>query len=130
MHKRMTITLDEAVYEGLYRTIGKRRMSQFIENLQHPCKAKAVHARADADLHVVGIGELRVLLCEQRGEWFAQGIEVAVVASFLRQNSSVSLPGECVIQPARPVEGQTIGRPRHPGPARAECAGGLAVGSG
>ena len=23
MHKRMTITIDEAVYEGLYRTIGK-----------------------------------------------------------------------------------------------------------
>jgi len=39
--------------------------------------AKAVHARADADLHVVGVGALRVLLCEQRGEWFAQGIEVA-----------------------------------------------------
>jgi hypothetical protein len=29
----MTITLDEAVYEGLYRTVGKRRMSQFIEEL-------------------------------------------------------------------------------------------------
>lgn len=36
MHKRMTITLDEAVYEGLYRTIGKRRMSQFIEDLLRP----------------------------------------------------------------------------------------------
>jgi hypothetical protein len=23
MHKRMTITLDEVVYEGLYRTVGK-----------------------------------------------------------------------------------------------------------
>ena len=33
MHKRMTITLDEAVYEGLYRTVGKRRISQFIEDL-------------------------------------------------------------------------------------------------
>ena len=33
MHKRMTITLDEVVYEGLYRTVGKRRMSQFIEDL-------------------------------------------------------------------------------------------------
>jgi hypothetical protein len=28
MHKRITITLDEVVYEGLYRTVGKRRMSQ------------------------------------------------------------------------------------------------------
>ena len=36
MHKRMTITLDEEVYEGLYRTIGKRRMSQFIEDLLRP----------------------------------------------------------------------------------------------
>lgn len=27
MHKKMTITLDEAVYEGLWRTIGKRKMS-------------------------------------------------------------------------------------------------------
>jgi hypothetical protein len=32
----MTITLDEAVYEGLYRTVGKRRISQFIEDLVRP----------------------------------------------------------------------------------------------
>jgi predicted CopG family antitoxin len=32
----MTITLDEAVYDGLYRTVGKRRMSQFIEDLLKP----------------------------------------------------------------------------------------------
>jgi len=36
MHKKMTITLDEAVYDGLYRMIGKRHMSQFIENLLRP----------------------------------------------------------------------------------------------
>ena len=36
MHKRMSITLDEVVYEGLYRHIGKRRMSQFIEDLVRP----------------------------------------------------------------------------------------------
>jgi predicted CopG family antitoxin len=36
MHKKMTITLDEQVYDGLYRTIGKRRMSQFIEDLLRP----------------------------------------------------------------------------------------------
>ncbi len=36
MHKRMTITLDEAVYEGLYRRVGKRRMSQFIEDVLRP----------------------------------------------------------------------------------------------
>ncbi len=36
MHKKMTITLDEAVYEGLYRRVGKHRISQFIENLVKP----------------------------------------------------------------------------------------------
>ncbi len=36
MRRRMTITLDEAVYDGLYRTVGKRRMSQFIEDLLRP----------------------------------------------------------------------------------------------
>jgi len=36
MHKRMTITLDEEVYEGLYRRVGRRRMSQFIEDLLRP----------------------------------------------------------------------------------------------
>ncbi|EKZ8998610.1 addiction module antitoxin [Salmonella enterica] len=36
MHKRMTITLDEEVYDGLYRVVGKRRMSQFIEDLLRP----------------------------------------------------------------------------------------------
>ncbi|TAM81780.1 MAG: addiction module antitoxin [Candidimonas sp.] len=36
MHKRMTITLDVAVYDGLYRRVGKRHMSQFIEDLLRP----------------------------------------------------------------------------------------------
>ncbi|SER89137.1 hypothetical protein [Giesbergeria anulus] len=36
MHKKMTITLDEAVYEGLYRRVGRRKMSQFIEDLLRP----------------------------------------------------------------------------------------------
>lgn len=36
MHRKMTITLDETVYEGLYRTVGRRRMSQFIEDLLRP----------------------------------------------------------------------------------------------
>ena len=36
MHKKMTISLDEEVYDGLYRTVGKRRMSQFISDLLRP----------------------------------------------------------------------------------------------
>lgn len=36
MHKRMTITLDEEVYEGLYRKVGRGNISQFIEDLVRP----------------------------------------------------------------------------------------------
>ena len=36
MQKKLTITLDERVYEGLQTVIGRRRISQFIESLVRP----------------------------------------------------------------------------------------------
>ena len=36
MHRRMTITLDEAVYNGLIQVIGRRKISQFLEDLARP----------------------------------------------------------------------------------------------
>ena len=36
MHKKMTISLDESVYDGLHRTVGRRHMSQYIEDLLRP----------------------------------------------------------------------------------------------
>ncbi|MBC8506036.1 MAG: addiction module antitoxin [Anaerolineales bacterium] len=36
MQKKLTITIDEEVYEGLYNTIGSRRISRFIEELVRP----------------------------------------------------------------------------------------------
>jgi len=36
MHRTMTITLDQAVYEGLHRTVGQNRISGFIEELVRP----------------------------------------------------------------------------------------------
>lgn len=36
MQKKLTIMVDEAVYEGLYRTVGPRRISRFIEELVRP----------------------------------------------------------------------------------------------
>jgi hypothetical protein len=36
MRRKLTITLDEAVYEGLYRVIGRRRISRFIESVLRP----------------------------------------------------------------------------------------------
>jgi len=36
MQKKLTITMNEQVYEGLYRVIGRRNISQFIESLVQP----------------------------------------------------------------------------------------------
>ena len=36
MHKKMTITLDEAVYDGLFRVVGRRNISQFLEDIARP----------------------------------------------------------------------------------------------
>lgn len=36
MHKKLTITIDEKIYNGLHTIIGPRRISQFIEDLVRP----------------------------------------------------------------------------------------------
>jgi hypothetical protein len=36
MQKKLTITVDERVYDGLHSVIGRRRISQFIESLVRP----------------------------------------------------------------------------------------------
>jgi len=36
MQRKLTITIDSEVYEGLYQIIGSRRISSFIENLVRP----------------------------------------------------------------------------------------------
>lgn len=36
MHKKLTITIDEKVYGGLYRIVGEGKISKFIENLVKP----------------------------------------------------------------------------------------------
>jgi predicted CopG family antitoxin len=36
MHKKLTISIDERVYDGLYAVIGKGAISQFIEDLLRP----------------------------------------------------------------------------------------------
>lgn len=36
MQKKLTITIDEQVYEGLHSVVGRRRISHFIENLVRP----------------------------------------------------------------------------------------------
>jgi len=36
MQKKLTISIDETVYKGLYERIGSRKISKFIEDLVRP----------------------------------------------------------------------------------------------
>ncbi|HEV2970034.1 MAG TPA: hypothetical protein VGY55_08590 [Pirellulales bacterium] len=36
MQKKLTITVDERVYQGLHTVVGRRRISHFIETLVRP----------------------------------------------------------------------------------------------
>ncbi|MBP7963246.1 MAG: hypothetical protein KBG20_12325 [Caldilineaceae bacterium] len=36
MQKKLTITIDEQVYKGLYQIVGSGKISRFIENLVRP----------------------------------------------------------------------------------------------
>ena len=36
MQKKLTITIDKRVYEGLHTVVGKRRISRFIESVVRP----------------------------------------------------------------------------------------------
>jgi predicted CopG family antitoxin len=45
MQKKLTITVDEAVYEGLKKKIGPRKISKFIEELVRP---QVIHSDLDA----------------------------------------------------------------------------------
>ncbi len=50
MQKKLTITVDEEVYEGLYRFVGPRRISRFIEELVRPHVVEQDLARAYAQM--------------------------------------------------------------------------------
>lgn len=45
MQKKLTITLDEEVYEGLHRVVGPRKISKFVEDLVRP---HVIHPNLDA----------------------------------------------------------------------------------
>ena len=36
MQKKLTLTIDEEVYDGLRRVVGPRKISRFVENLVRP----------------------------------------------------------------------------------------------
>ncbi len=40
MQKKLTITVDEEVYKGLHKVIGRRKISKFVEGLVRPHVAR------------------------------------------------------------------------------------------
>ena len=50
MQKKLTITVDEEVYEGLYRTIGPRKISRFVQELVRPHVVRPNLESAYADM--------------------------------------------------------------------------------
>ena len=56
MHKKLTITIDEDVYKGLYATVGEGKISQFIENLVKP---HVLHQDLELAYHEMMLDEKR-----------------------------------------------------------------------
>ena len=56
MQKKLTITVDAAVYDGLHKVIGRRRISHFIEDLVRP---HVIGTDLDAGYHAMAADEER-----------------------------------------------------------------------
>ena len=41
MQKKLTITVDEEVYKGLHKVVGRRKISKFVEGLVRPHVVRA-----------------------------------------------------------------------------------------
>lgn len=58
---------------------GKMKMKTIAKAHGKSSKAEAVHL-TDGDTHIVGIGDLRVIICKDGNGWFAQGLEIDYAA--------------------------------------------------
>ena len=56
MSKKLTITIDDEVYEGLYRRVGRRKISRFLEGLARP---HVVDADLEAAYQEMAVDEAR-----------------------------------------------------------------------
>lgn len=56
MTRKLTITIDDEVYEGLYRRIGPRRISRFLESLARP---HVIDAELEAEYAAMAADEVR-----------------------------------------------------------------------
>ncbi len=50
MQKKLTLTIDEDVYEGLHKTIGRRKISKYIEDMVRPHVLKSSLDAAYAEM--------------------------------------------------------------------------------
>ena len=56
MQKKLTITIDETVYEALHRVVGRGRISKFIENM---LRQKVLDQRLDSAYREMALDEAR-----------------------------------------------------------------------
>ncbi len=56
MTKKLTITIADEVYEGLYRRVGRRRISRFLEALARP---HVIDADLEAGYRAMAADEVR-----------------------------------------------------------------------
>lgn len=54
--RKLTITIDDEVYEGLYRRIGPRKISRFLESLARP---HVIDEYLEAEYHAMAMDEVR-----------------------------------------------------------------------
>ena len=62
MTKKLTITVDDEVYEGLYRRVGPRRISRFLEALARP---HVIDAELEVAYREMAVDEVREAAAEE-----------------------------------------------------------------
>ena len=67
MTKKLTITVDDEVYDGLYRRVGPRRISRFLEALARP---HVIDADLEAAYREMAADEVR----EAEAEEWVEGL--------------------------------------------------------
>ena len=63
--KKLTITIDERVYDGLYRRVGPRRISRFLESLARP---HVIDEGLEAEYRAMAADEVREAEAEEWAE--------------------------------------------------------------
>jgi hypothetical protein len=65
--RKLTITIDDEVYEGLYRRVGAGKIGRFLEDLARP---HVVDSELEAQYRAMAADELR----EREAEEWAEGL--------------------------------------------------------